>query len=157
MLTTFENFKFYKKGLPITYSGVIIDNDSRNKLLSLFIYPFPEYNNWIKIAHHATICMGELPEHLKRYWLNENITLIATELGISDKAIAVKVEGSFIISKSDSIENEGPIFSHITLAINPINAKPADSNLITNWKSIEPITLKGTIKEIEFKPENYQK
>lgn len=150
MITLFENFKFYKKGLSITYSGVIIDNDSKNNLLSLFVYTYPEYTDWIKIAHHATICMGELPEHLKKYWLDEKITLTATELGVSDKAIAVKVNGIFIISKPNSVEGEGPKFPHITLAINSIDAKPSDSNLISNWEPIKPVKITGIIKEVSF-------
>jgi len=150
MITLFEYFKSYKKGLNITYSGVVLDDDSRNKLLSTLIYPNYEFSDWIKIAHHSTICMGELPEHLKKYWLNEEVTLTATEFGFNDKAAAVKVTGFFSISKPNSIENEGPKFQHITLAINPIDAKPADSNEITEWQEINPIRLSGIIKEIEF-------
>jgi len=150
MEITFENFKFYKKGLNITYSGIVLDNDSKNLLLSTFIYPNPEYSDWIKIADHMTICMGELPEHLKRYWLDEEVTLTVREIGISDKAVAVKVNGFFIISKPNQLENEGPKLQHITLAINPFDAKPSDSNYIENWKRITPIKLRGTIKEIQF-------
>jgi hypothetical protein len=150
MIKLFEEFKSYKKGLSITYSGVILDEQSRMKLLSAFIYPNPNFTDWVKIAHHMTICMGDLPEHLKKYWLDEEVTLTATELGISDKAVAVKVTGLFIISKPSTPEDEGPKFQHITLAINPIDGKPADSNLITDWKEIESMELFGVIKEVEF-------
>lgn len=146
MITLFE--KFYKKGLPITYSGIILDDDSRYLLLSTFIYPKFEFSNWFKIAHHMTICLGELPEHMKRYWLDEEVTLTVTELGISDKAVAVKVTGFYTISKPE-IE-EGPAFRHITLAINPIDAKPSDSNLIENWEKVDRLKLRGVIKEIQL-------
>lgn len=146
MITLFEHF--YKKGLHITYSGIIIDDEFRNLLLSTFVYPNPEFLDWIKIAHHLTICLGELPEHLKRYWLDEDVELTVTELGISDKAIAVKVTGAFIISKPNI--DEGPTFQHITLAINPYDAKPADSNKIEDWKKVEPLKLRGIIKEIQY-------
>lgn len=145
MLTKF--FEFYKKGLSIAYSGVILDEKSHDLLLSKFIYSNPEYSNWIKYAHHLTICLGELPEHFKRYWLDEEVELKATEIGFSDKAVAVKIENFFNISKNDS-EDEIIRFPHITLAINPIDAKPVDSNFITNWIKIIPITLKGVIKEV---------
>lgn len=150
MLLKFENFKFYKKGLPITYSAVVLDDESRNKLLSTLIYPNIEFADWIKIAHHMTICMRDLPEHLKKYWLDEEVTLTAREFGFNDKAAAVKVTGFFTITKSHEIEGEGPKFQHITLAINPSNGKPSDSNLITEWQEIESIKLRGTIKEIPF-------
>jgi ferredoxin-fold anticodon binding domain-containing protein len=145
MIILFDNFKFYKKGLDIAYSGVILDSKSRELLLSIFIYPNQNFSDWIKIADHLTICMGELPEHLKRYWLDEEVILTATDIGISDKAVAVKISDFFNISKSEDDENR---FPHITLAINSIDAKPVDSNKIVNWKKIEPLKLKGVIKEI---------
>jgi hypothetical protein len=150
MITLFENFKFYKKGLNITYSGVILDVKSKNRLLTNFIYKDADFAGWKILADHMTICMGELPEHIKRYWLDEEVELIATELGISDKAIAVKVEGFFnIIKSTKDLDDDIVRFPHITLAINPIDAKPADSNFITNWQVIEPLKLKGTVQEIK--------
>jgi len=145
MIILFDNFKFYKKGLNIAYSGVIIDSKSKELLLSTFIYPNSNFSDWIKISHHLTICMGELPEHLKRYWLDEKVILTATHIGISDKAVAVKISEFFNISKWDDEENR---FPHITLAINPIDAKPVDSNKIVDWQEIKPLKLKGVVKEI---------
>jgi hypothetical protein len=148
MITLFE--KFYKKGLSITYSAVVLDNKSKELLLSTFIYPDPEFSEWKKFGDHLTICIGELPEHLKRYWLDEKITLTATAIGISDKAVAVKVDGFFNLSKNSDVTPEELKVPHITLAINPFEGKPVDSNYITNWKSIEPVILTGVIKEIEL-------
>jgi len=146
MITLFENF--YKKGLNIAYSGVIIDEKSRDLLLSTFVYSNPEFSDWIKIAHHLTICMGELPEHMKRYWLNQDVTLNASHIGFSDKSVAVKIDNFFIISKANDLETDGPKFPHITLAINPIDAKPSDSNQITEWQEIKHLNINGIIKEI---------
>lgn len=148
MITLFE--KFYKKGLHITYSAIILDDKSKNLLLSTFIYPNPEFLDWKKFADHSTICMGELPEHLKRYWLDEEITLTATHLGISDKSVAVKVQGFFNLSKNSDLLPEESKIQHITLAINPIDAKPVDSHNIIDWQSIAPLKLRGVIKEIEL-------
>jgi len=148
MITLFENF--YKKGLNITYSGVILNPESRNLLLSIFVYPNPKFNDWIKISHHMTICLGELPEHLKRYWLDEEITLTVTEIGISDKAIAVKVDEFFIISKPNDIDDEMIKFPHITLAINSFDAKPVDSNKIVDWTPVDKLKITGVIKEIQL-------
>lgn len=150
MITIFEKyFKFYNNGLPITYSAVVLDNESKKLLLSTYIYPNYEFSDWIKCADHMTICMGGLPEHLKRYWIDEEITLLVKEIGISDKAIAVKVDGFFTISKPNDLDDDKK-FKHITLAINPIDAKPVDSNKITNWKKTEPLKLRGVVKEIQY-------
>ena len=148
ILNTFEKFKFYKLGnKKVSYAAVVIDDESRNLLLSTFVYPNPEFSDWIKIAHHMTICLRELPEHLKKYWLDEEVALTVTELGVSDKAIAVKVTGFYtLVDSKDSILK----LQHITLAINPFDAKPLDSNLITDWKPVEHFKINGTVKEIEF-------
>ena len=149
MITTFENFKFYKKGASVKYSAVVLDQKSRNLLLQRFIHNNPEFDDWIKICHHMTICMGELPEHLKRYWLDEEVGLTVTHVGSSDKALAVKVQGFFTLSKQ--IKFEGDIenrYPHITLAINPIDAAPKDSNYITEWQKIDKIKISGIVKEI---------
>jgi len=146
MITLFE--KFYKSGSIASYSAIVLDSESKLKLLNEFVYNNPEFEEWIKYADHMTICMGTLPEHLRRYWLDEEVELIATEIGISDKSIAVKVEGFFTVNKtniSNQIEDRVP---HITLAINPIDATPKDSNFITDWKEIENIKLRGVIKEV---------
>ncbi|MCK9416352.1 hypothetical protein M0Q97_06815 [Candidatus Dojkabacteria bacterium] len=147
MITIFEHF--YKSNTPIVYSSIVLDSYSKNLLLSKFIYNNSVYSDWIKICDHMTICLGELPEHIKRYWLGEEITLITTELGISEKAIAVKVYGFFNIEKPNITDS--PKFPHITLAINPINGKPVDSNYIENWQIIEPIKVKGIVVEIKNK------
>jgi hypothetical protein len=149
MIKFFEFFKFYKKGLNITYSAVVLDQDSIDLLLSTFVYPNPEISNWKIVCDHMTICMGELPEHLKRYWLGEEVTITARKIGISDKSVAVKVTGFFHLQKSDS-EDDLARFPHVTLAINPIDAKPVDSNYITEWKDIKPLKLRGMVKEIQF-------
>lgn len=145
---SFEKFKFYKlDNKKVSFAAVVLDNDSSNLLLSAFVYPNSEFNDWIKIAHHMTICLRELPEHLKKYWLDEDVYLTVTELGISDKAVAVKVTGFYtLVDSKDTVLK----FPHITLAINPFDAKPLDSNLITDWKPVEHLKISGTVKEIEF-------
>lgn len=145
---SFEKFKFYKSNnKKISYAAVVLDKDSQHLLLSTFVYPNPEFSDWIKIANHMTICLRELPEHLKKYWLDEEVYLTVTELGVSDKAIAVKVTGFYtLVDSKDAVLK----FPHITLAINPFDAKPLDSNLITNWKPVQHLKLNGVVKEIEF-------
>jgi len=154
MIVKFENYGFYKDGKPITYSGVIIDKESKELLLSTFIYSDPRFECWHKIAHHSTICLGSLPAHLRRYYLDEEVTLRIVAFGATEDAAAVKVEGLFVISKSNrpsnpKYEDEGPTFPHITLAISP-HGKPSMSNNIKEWEPVEPFNITGVIKEIEW-------
>jgi hypothetical protein len=149
MIITFEKFKFYKTGKNVMYSAIVLDEKSRQELLQRFVYGDDEFNDWIKICHHMTICMGELPEHIKRYWLDEEVELVITHIGRSDKALAVKVEGFFTLNKKTSFEFEIiDRIPHITIAINPIDGAPKDSNYITNWEKIETIKLTGVVEEI---------
>lgn len=87
-----------------------------------------------------TICMGSLPEHLKQY-LDTIQKLEVTHIGISDKAVAVRVVGF------DS-KNKIP---HVTVAVNINNGgKPFDSNKIENWTTIDTIIkLSGEVKELQ--------
>jgi hypothetical protein len=64
--------------------------------------------------------------------------LIVSELGISDKAIAVKVSG---YQSNNAIP-------HITLFVNPITGKPVDSNYIVNWEPCDKIILFGLATNI---------
>ena len=126
-----------KKG-KILYSAVILDEDSRDKLLALMRLCADVPEDWKRLAHHMTIVFKEgLPEELKGD-LNENVILTVKSIGISDDAIAVGVEG--YPSTKDN--------PHITLAIPP-NGKPANSNYIEDWRDVEAeILLRGKVSEI---------
>ena len=150
MIKMFDKFRFYNKGVKADYSAIVLDDKSKNLLLSTFIYPKPEYADWNKSADHMTICMGELPEHMKRYWLDEEVSLTVNEIGVSDKSIAVKVTGFFVISKRNDTVGRGSNFQHITLAFNPIDGKPSDSNQIIDWKNTKHLKLRGVVKEVEI-------
>jgi len=119
------------------YSGVSLDSESHNKLKTHFSDKIPE--GWEIIAHHMTINpFGPTPEEL----LNKNVTLKVTEVGKSDKALAVKVSGY-----EGKTNNK---FPHITIAIDRNGgAKPKDSNDIVHWEPVrDDIYLKGTIKDL---------
>jgi hypothetical protein len=124
----------------LLYSAVVLDEVSRKQLLS-FVKDFVLIpSEWKIINHHMTIGFKKpVPDELKDY-IGKNIDLRVKEIGVSDDAIAVKVEGFFTY-------NEIP---HITIAI-PKNGKPSNSNLITNWMSIpndREIIVSGVVIEI---------
>ena len=70
--------------------------------------------------------------------IGKSVQLNVTELGISNDAIAVKVEGYHSDNK----------IPHITVAI-PKDGKPFNSNLITKWYPVHQITLTGTVMEVK--------
>jgi hypothetical protein len=118
------------------FASLVLDNGSKNKLLDSVSKYIPE--GWKVIAHHMTINFGKgLPQDLKGD-LGKTKTITATEIGISEMAIAVKVNGYH----SDNT------IPHITIAINPNGGKPVMSNDITDWQPLEsPISLSGIVSE----------
>lgn len=124
----------------ISYSAVVLDNDSRTKLIEHMQSNIPE--GWEVIAHHQTINMGELKPEFEKY-LGMKVTLKVKTVGISDMAMAVGVEGFHTVNK----------IPHITVAVNrKEGGKPFMSNKITNWQPVQfGLTLTGTVEEVGYK------
>ena len=141
MKQLFENWrKHLKEQQNISYSGVVLDKESRQKLLS---FPIPE--GWEPIAHHMTITMGPLKDSLAEvYKVGEVINLPVIAVGQDERAMAVKVKPPGAISNRIS-------FPHVTVAINRgAGGKPFHSNKIPeeNFKSHEGILLSGVVTEV---------
>lgn len=116
---------------------LVLDDASHNKLIKLVKDYIPK--GWKVFAHHMTINFRNgLPENLKRD-LGKVKSITATEIGVSDMAIAVRVEGYHSDNK----------IPHITVAVNVAEGgRPAMSNNITNWSKLEnKINLSGVISE----------
>lgn len=130
----------------ISYSAIVLDNQYKQKLLTALADKIPQ--GWEKIAHHMTIKLGELTPELKPQ-IGQVVNIMATEIGISDKAVAVKVTGK----PAGWTTNKVP---HITLAVNRVGGgKPVDSNKITNWEKLpQPIPLWGKVEEVPFTPKD---
>lgn len=122
----------------INYSAVVLDDKSREKLLTKFHIP----EGWEKICRHMIINIGNIKPELEHY-LGLKVGINVEAIGISDKAMAIKISGF-------PTEDTTP---HITLAINTTEGgKPADSNLITNWQAINhPFRITGIVTEVPFK------
>jgi hypothetical protein len=130
---------FIKKALrenleKVLYSAVVLDEKSKNDLLNSFKDVIPE--DWKTFAHHMTIAFGKGVENPED--LGKEVALKVIELGISEMAIAVKVEG---YPSNNAIP-------HITLAINPNGGKPVMSNQIKDWKPVPQQTITGIVRNI---------
>ena len=124
----------------ISYSAVVLEERSRERLLKKFGEMIPE--GWEVVAHHMTINMGELNPDLERY-LGLPVSLNVVSFAQDDKVVAVGVTGF-------ESANAQP---HITLAVNrQEGGKPFMSNNLTRWDSINrPLRLVGKVTEVPHK------
>ena len=92
---------------------------------------------WKVFAHHMTIVFGKGVPNKED--LGKEVTLYVEAIGLSDMAMAVRVEG---YPSTNAIP-------HITIAINPEGGKPVMSNEITKWQKIKNFAIKGIVTEIK--------
>lgn len=123
----------------ILYTAVVLDDKSHKLLVDTFKDKIPFTDPKI-LAHHMTIVFGEgLPSFVDGA-VGDTVTLTATQLGLSTKAMAVRVKGFYSKNK----------IPHITIAVNhKEGGKPVMSNDIKNWKDIPNIKLTGKVVEIK--------
>ena len=121
----------------VLYSAVVLDEDSKSKLITKFGSYIP--NDWKVFANHMTIVFGKGLEDKSE--LGKEIELKVTKFGYSNMAMAVQVEGYPSTKQTP----------HITLAINPNGGAPKMSNDITDWAEVEPFFVKGIVTEIKRK------
>jgi tRNA nucleotidyltransferase/poly(A) polymerase/2'-5' RNA ligase len=129
------------------YSGVILDEESRQKLIKVFSRMIPK--DWEIITHHMTIKTGRLdPDSNEKKDIenNKTVELSVLDYAMDDKVMAVGVKGY-------PSQNTKP---HITLGVNRNDdGKPAMSNNLTNWKPLGfPLKLTGKVREIEEEIKN---
>jgi hypothetical protein len=124
----------------VSYSAVVLDEQSKAKLIKVFKPMIPE--GWEIIAHHMTINMCELDPEYKQD-LDKEVELTTLDYAKDDKVMAVGVSGYACKNPK----------AHITLAVNrKEGGKPFMSNKLTNWKPLGfPLQLTGKVTEVEFK------
>lgn len=131
------------------YSAIVLDEksqltlsawaDKNVKVNQIRLPVLVRDQGWKMVCHHMTIQYPGTPEFVKQY-LGTEQKLEATHVGVSDKAVAVRVIGFHSANK----------IPHVTVAVNVKGGgKPVDSNKITEWVPLEkPLKLKGTVKEV---------
>lgn len=121
-----------------TYIGIFLDQNSKGLLNKLRTF-VPK--DWVWYGDHMTIKFFGAPTYPEDFpepyddlaTAGRQVSLVVTHIGLSDDAIAVKVNGYPV----DGL-------SHITLAT-PMGGSPKQSKNITHWKKIKSFTLHGTI------------
>lgn len=124
------------------YTALVLTQASQTRLLAVFRDIIPV--DWTIYCHHMTINMGNVasgPLVNSNFQLGENATVTAIGYACDQKVMAVSVE-----SNIPSVNKQ----KHITIAVNhKEGGKPFYSNKLTNWESITPLILHGTIEEVQ--------
>lgn len=132
------------------YFGLFLDEEAKKGLLDVFLTYLEEGNsvgylmNKIYLDHCTLLHVSQLHGNSEIYnYLNDRIgekyEIVINGIGISDKAVAFRVAEYSVVCV-----NEIP---HITIATFN-GGKPVDSNNIKEWKDIEPIIIKTTLKKV---------
>lgn len=130
------------------YFGVFLDADESERVYNIInsLHGIDIPDDWRKYTDHMTIIYNNKSE-IAQAWakataprVGEDVLLKATHVGVSDKAIAIRVNG----------EMSANAIPHITIACSP-TGKPVDSNKITNWREIVPFTISGRIDVLQAK------
>ena len=118
----------------VSYTAVVLDQSSQETLVAAMKHHIPD--GWKVYCHHMTISMGP---YKIRSEVGKRVALSTVAVARNDNTVAVSVNGY-------PSNNKNP---HITVAVNTVaGAKPKDSNLLTNWVSMYPIRLMGTVTEV---------
>ena len=122
------------------YVGIFLDEDSQEALRDLF----PTPTGWKSYYNHMTVVYNDYSELAKAVKdfnegnLEEDFPLTVIAVGISEKAMAVKVRLPLGVVCANPT-------AHITLSVSP-NGTPYDSNNIQNWHETDEFELWGTMK-----------
>lgn len=110
-----------------------------------------KYMDHVTLLHHTHTGYKMLKEELDKR-LGEYFNVTITGVGFNDKTLTFRVSLSSIYRH---IEDEGLVemglcandIPHITIATYD-DGKPVDSNTITEWKYIKPITVLSILKKV---------
>lgn len=126
------------------YFGVFLDQNSADKIINTFCDGIPD--GWKLFCHHMTIAFNNKTSEVEKAYqlykphFGEKVNLTVTHVGISNDAMAVKV------NFNGTTQNK---FPHITIAT-PIKGKPVNSNFIEKWNEIKtPFVVTGTLNEFK--------
>lgn len=141
--------EMYGRPYGVAYTGAIVENEADIRKLNVTMAEEMVKmrsssgigSKWVywqtPSNYHMTICLGELPLHLKmRGDVGKEVTLHVTHIGVNKGAVAFRVTG--YMSKND--------VQHITMRF---LSQPSDSKNIHFWHPLEhPFDVSATIREV---------
>ena len=125
------------------YIGIFLDTLTKNLLKQRFSLP----EGWMEYCDHMTVVyndgseLSKIVKEANKSNMGKRHTLKIVAIGVSEKAIAVKVQLPFGVVCANKI-------AHITLGTSP-EGKPVDSNDITIWNDIIPEYINGMMYSIK--------
>jgi hypothetical protein len=136
-----ENWRGYLTEQRVSYSGVVLDEESQQKLLELGV---PE--GWTPVAHHMTITMGPLSKRDETngglYKVGDQIELKVVGVGQDERAKAVKIE------PPRPANMKHVKYPHVTVAVNAAaGGKPQHSKKLQQFEPIN-LVIRGTVEEV---------
>ena len=130
------------------YYGIFFSDSTKRTIydyVSKFLseYGYFIFDDWKKYCDHMTLVFNHHNDHTESLaqfyekFLGDTVSLRSTSVGISERAIALGID--YITDNKHS---------HVTVTIHP-NAKPVESNNITNWNPTDgDFYITGTFKKI---------
>jgi hypothetical protein len=126
----------------ISYSAVVLDEKSKQRLLNRFKSIIP--NNFDSIPNYLKINDGEIDPEFRKY-LGMTIRLDAVSIASNENIIVLGINNFKLNSNKP----------YIVLAANSTNNSLRSVDNLTNWKPLKrPIIISGKVSEIEFKFNN---
>src|SRR4051794_30528636 len=128
----------------ICYTGVVLDEPSRDRLLTRVGGMIPE--GYRRIGHHMTINLGPLDPALNpASVLGRAVALRAVSWGLDGRVLAVGVEAP--------VRSTNPR-PHVTVACNyDAGGEPRHSNELAEWRPLpEPFELTRVVQEVPLPP-----
>ena len=118
------------------YVALVLDDESKNKLASMFKDRYPA--DWNTICHHMTINMGDEKKSPAAHMIGQTAELRAVSFAQDGRVCAVGVE-SAVPSTNER--------KHVTIAVNVAEGgKPFHSNLLVTWVPLDKVVpLKGKV------------
>jgi len=140
-----ENWREYLTEQRVAYAGVILDDESKQKLLDLGVPA-----GWEPRAHHMTITMGPLSKRDETegglYKVGDKVELSVVGVGQDERVKAVKVEAPRPVNRRHVK------FPHVTVAVNAAGGGNARHSQKLQNQNFEPpkvdIELSGIVQEV---------
>lgn len=116
------------------FTAIVFDIESHHRIWRRALELNLLRAGWSEKCHHVTLAMGTQDE---TYAAGAERVLTVTHYG--EKAGRVT---AFRVAGAGDSANKVP---HVTIAVAK-GAKPVESNQITDWRAIEPFTIRGKVE-----------